>query len=487
MVQRSDYNIQRSQEYHRIKTNNCRSNSENNSTNNGVSSVTENLQSSPNGQPESNNGFSHGIVNNNNINKVKNKQTVGDKSCCGCSCGINKNVNDTVQGEKEDGEAQETNSPTIASTSSATSTSISHGRHLPHRNRKTHSLDAADYSFFSPSATPSFFSGLGSSIHSANSFLWSWFGDHKEKQNSNYGHPNQQSQLSSSKNQDRSSSLIQEQTSNKFEDKDIKRVETMLSTCYSIFPLSSSISPQFPLTNASSASSSSSSSPTSFLDCRSRNNCKSNNINAQSESDSSGISSTTSSDNKSSSIRKFTSINKKTTKRSFTRSSNSHAFENRHKTNVETNPFLSGSSSHFFPQSVLFLLSVFIFWNSLHCDFVFDDITAIKDNKDLRPHVPLKNLFYNDFWGTPMIKEQSHKSYRPLTVLSFRINYLLGGLEPIGYHLVNILLHGLVTILYFQYLKLITSEVIGFIAALMFALHPVSNSRIDMHYNKEFD
>ena len=471
MVQRSDYNIQRSQECN-LNTNNYRNNSNDRITNNGVSSVTENLQSSPNGHPESNNGLSHGSINNNNINKAKNKQTVGDKSCCGCSCGINKNVNDTVQGEKEDVEAKETNSPTISSSSPSSSTSISHGRHLPHRNRKNHSLDAADYSFFSPSATPSFFSGFGSSIYSANSFLWSWFVDHKEKQDSNYGPMSQQSQ-SSRQNQDEMSSLIQDHLGNKFEDKDIKKVDTLLSTCYSMFPLSSSISPQFPLTNASSNSSSSSSlSSSSFLHCRSRNNCKSNNINAQSESDSSGISSTTSSDNKSSSIRKFTSINKKTTKRSFT-SSNSHAFDRRSKTKVETNPFLSGSLSDFFPQSVLFLLSVFIFWNSLHCDFVFDDVTAIKDNKDLRSHVPLKNLFYNDFWGTPMIKEQSHKSYRPLTVLTFRINYFLGGLEPIGYHLVNIILHGLVTILYFQYLKLVTSEGISFIAALMFALHPV--------------
>ena len=26
----------------------------------------------------------------------------------------------------------------------------------------------------------------------------------------------------------------------------------------------------------------------------------------------------------------------------------------------------------------------------------------------------------NDFWGIPMHKEQSHKSYRPLTVLTYR-------------------------------------------------------------------
>lgn len=44
------------------------------------------------------------------------------------------------------------------------------------------------------------------------------------------------------------------------------------------------------------------------------------------------------------------------------------------------------------------------YYNSLNCGFVFDDISAIKENKDLRPHTPWRNIFANDFWGTPMQK-----------------------------------------------------------------------------------
>uniref|UniRef100_A0A673HU54 Protein O-mannosyl-transferase TMTC3 n=1 Tax=Sinocyclocheilus rhinocerous TaxID=307959 RepID=A0A673HU54_9TELE len=47
-------------------------------------------------------------------------------------------------------------------------------------------------------------------------------------------------------------------------------------------------------------------------------------------------------------------------------------------------------------------LVVGCYWNSLFCGFVFDDVSAILDNKDLRPTTPLQNLFLNDFWGTPM-------------------------------------------------------------------------------------
>ncbi|CAB4055299.1 TMTC [Lepeophtheirus salmonis] len=127
----------------------------------------------------------------------------------------------------------------------------------------------------------------------------------------------------------------------------------------------------------------------------------------------------------------------------------------------------------------LFTISVLLYSYSFSCGFVFDDITAVKDNRDLRPHVPLVNLLRNDFWGTPMLKEQSHKSYRPLTVFTFRLNYALDGLRPSGYHLVNILLHGLVTVLFYHLLLVFLRSrvrnygMVSFLAALLFALHPV--------------
>lgn len=50
------------------------------------------------------------------------------------------------------------------------------------------------------------------------------------------------------------------------------------------------------------------------------------------------------------------------------------------------------------------LACILCYYNSLNCGFVFDDISAIKENRDLRPHSPVKNVFVNDFWGTPMHK-----------------------------------------------------------------------------------
>ncbi|XP_059617284.1 protein O-mannosyl-transferase Tmtc3 [Phlebotomus argentipes] len=135
------------------------------------------------------------------------------------------------------------------------------------------------------------------------------------------------------------------------------------------------------------------------------------------------------------------------------------------------------SPQHFLGFIIAFTC-VLCYHNSLNCSFVFDDISAIKENKDLRPHTPWKNIFFNDFWGTPMQKEQSHKSYRPLCVLTFRWNYSFHGLEPAGYHLVNLLLHTLVSLMYFRMCTMFLPELMSFAAAMLFAVHPVHTEAV---------
>lgn len=134
---------------------------------------------------------------------------------------------------------------------------------------------------------------------------------------------------------------------------------------------------------------------------------------------------------------------------------------------------------------VLGAVTVLAYYYACQCDLVFDDISAIRDNKDLRPASPLKNIFLNDFWGTPMRKEQSHKSYRPLTVLTFRWNFLAHGLNPFGYHFVNLVLHLVVCILFRNVCAILldalcssTNDRTSFLAALLFAVHPVHTEAV---------
>ncbi|KAI5633612.1 dolichyl-phosphate-mannose-protein mannosyltransferase domain-containing protein [Phthorimaea operculella] len=76
------------------------------------------------------------------------------------------------------------------------------------------------------------------------------------------------------------------------------------------------------------------------------------------------------------------------------------------------------------------------------------------------------------------IVEQSHKSYRPLTVLTFRWNYAVHGLQPAGYHLVNLLLHALVSLLYYRVCVMFLPEFASFVAAILFAVHPIHTEAV---------
>ncbi|XP_041352058.1 protein O-mannosyl-transferase TMTC3-like [Gigantopelta aegis] len=129
-------------------------------------------------------------------------------------------------------------------------------------------------------------------------------------------------------------------------------------------------------------------------------------------------------------------------------------------------------------SAVLVVVVAVGYYNSLECGFVFDDMSAVVDNKDLRPSQPFSNLFWNDFWGTPMEKERSHKSYRPLCVLTFRLNYAVSELEPISYHLINVLLHAVVCVMFMKMCCLFMSGMTSFLAALLFSVHPIHTEAV---------
>lgn len=129
--------------------------------------------------------------------------------------------------------------------------------------------------------------------------------------------------------------------------------------------------------------------------------------------------------------------------------------------------------------------SIACYLNSLENDLVHDDVFAIGDNLDIRPETPLQNLFSNDFWGKPMWSNTSHKSYRPLCTLTFRMNYAAHGLNPFGYHAVNVVLHGLVCLLYTFISDVVVFKSFppAFLAGILFSTHPVHTEAVSMVAN----
>ncbi|XP_059079606.1 protein O-mannosyl-transferase TMTC4-like [Tigriopus californicus] len=117
------------------------------------------------------------------------------------------------------------------------------------------------------------------------------------------------------------------------------------------------------------------------------------------------------------------------------------------------------------------------FWPALSngSEFVFDDIPAILKNSDVTSQsVNLSRIFHNDFWGDPLKSARSHKSYRPLTVLLFRLIVHLFGFNVKVFRSINLLLHTLNSVLVFMIARRWLFHLkAALFAALLFAWHPV--------------
>lgn len=131
---------------------------------------------------------------------------------------------------------------------------------------------------------------------------------------------------------------------------------------------------------------------------------------------------------------------------------------------------------------LLFVTVVFLNIGSLNSYFIKDDFAIIGGchHKGL--------LFFVRLFFTDWVKEffPGLKSLwvgkgfiRPLMVLSFKLDYLLYGTNPLGYHVTNILFHLLNAGLVFFIIDFIaSSKGFAFLAAMVFAVHPAHSSGI---------
>ncbi|XP_071831327.1 protein O-mannosyl-transferase TMTC3-like isoform X2 [Apostichopus japonicus] len=134
--------------------------------------------------------------------------------------------------------------------------------------------------------------------------------------------------------------------------------------------------------------------------------------------------------------------------------------------------------SNLLPSLILLVACIICYSNSLQNGLCFDDTKVIIGNMDIRTTTPLQQLFLNDYWGRPLHEATSHKSYRPLTILSFRWNYAIHELDPMGYHLINVLLHWVLSVLLVNVFQIFLSRWETNIFAILFMVHPVHTDAV---------
>ena len=116
------------------------------------------------------------------------------------------------------------------------------------------------------------------------------------------------------------------------------------------------------------------------------------------------------------------------------------------------------------PGALLVLMVVLAYLPALHAGFVWDDGDYVTNNQLLHS---LNGLW--QIWSVPSATPQ----YYPLTFTSFWVEYHLWQLNPLGYHLVNVLLQALNAILLWTVLRRLSVPG-AWLGAAIFAVHPVN-------------
>jgi tetratricopeptide (TPR) repeat protein len=128
---------------------------------------------------------------------------------------------------------------------------------------------------------------------------------------------------------------------------------------------------------------------------------------------------------------------------------------------------------------VLCLLVSIGYANSLWNDFAYDDRVIIVLNKSIQSLRNIPALLVSDYWSNYRMPQGvadpgSSGLYRPLVTISYALNYAVSGLQAMGYHLANLVLHVLVSwCVYLFGLQLGLSVWGAVAAAVLFAAHPI--------------
>lgn len=135
---------------------------------------------------------------------------------------------------------------------------------------------------------------------------------------------------------------------------------------------------------------------------------------------------------------------------------------------TQSSPFFPTFREAAFTAIAFFAVTFAVYGPSLGSSFVaLDDPFLIYNNLAIRAINPttLKHIFTT----------YDPELYIPFTFLSFQINYLIGGLSPFSYHLINLILHTLNALMVtWLFLLLTKNKPVSILGGLLFALHPLN-------------
>ena len=123
------------------------------------------------------------------------------------------------------------------------------------------------------------------------------------------------------------------------------------------------------------------------------------------------------------------------------------------------------------------MLALGLYANSLGGSFHYDDFHSIVHNPYIRAWENIPGFFTDP---TFFSSDPDKAMYRPLLLLTFLLNYMWGQYDVVGYHVVNVGLHAICSVLVWALTRCFGGREGGaFVAGCLFAVHPLCSEPVN--------
>lgn len=125
---------------------------------------------------------------------------------------------------------------------------------------------------------------------------------------------------------------------------------------------------------------------------------------------------------------------------------------------------------------LLIFLGIITYCNTLRGDFIWDDNFLVKNNVYIKSWANIPKVFTKDIGAGAFAK---YNFYRPMQMLTYMMDYSLWKLNPLGYHITNVLAHTLVTLgIYWLVSILFFDSLLSLFAGILFVIHPIHTETV---------
>lgn len=139
-------------------------------------------------------------------------------------------------------------------------------------------------------------------------------------------------------------------------------------------------------------------------------------------------------------------------------------------------PSQSNSKTIFISLVLIVLAGVCVYANSLQGQFVWDDETLIEYNPYIKDWAYLPKIFASRLGS---VAREAGAFYRPVQTFTYLVDYSIGRLNVIGYHIVNMIWHILAALSLFGLLQaLFKNHKLSLLTSLLFVVHPIHTEAV---------